>query len=60
MKLETINKNYYVKMNKCGREGISIEVGNVLGSSMITVIDKKEFERFVKSIKQGNDAEVVK
>ena len=45
MKVKTVSKNYYVEINKCGREGVSVEVGDVTGSSMSATIDIEEFKK---------------
>lgn len=47
MKIKGINENYFLEINKCGVDGISIGVGDIFGSSMSVIVDKKELKKFI-------------
>ena len=50
MKITGVNENYWVEIEKWGREGVKVEINDVRGSGMALVVDIEKFKEAIKEI----------
>ena len=55
MIIKGINENCFLKIKKIGREGIIIEISEILGSNMSIIVDELEFGKLIQDLGVEND-----